>query len=181
MPYIIWTIFATTIVMNNIVRDTGKYWKLPPFGGDGARGLGIFGNVALSIYFIILLPTISSVISIYALGWTQIAQTMVPVYLGFLIILFFLPLWSCHRCMVRYKGREIGRFMQEYDQKYLKDGGMIGHHDKDDHNIISYQVDLKKMIDDINDYPEWPFNTPTIRLFFSTTGAVALSLVPNFL
>lgn len=182
LAYIVWTIASTLISIHHTIQKLHKddVLILRPLALDNAAGLGILGEISLSLYSTIVWPLVSSAISIYALGWTNIAMITVPPYIIFLIIVFFFPLISAHDAMGKSKNKELKMLAQEYNVVYDK----MLHKRKKSEEALSYYDHLSQinqLYERVEKMPVWPFDINTMVKFASTLLGIVLSILANVL
>lgn len=121
-PSFIWRIIATIYSCNKIVRklDINGRLKINPISPDGAGGLESIGQLALMLSYIVSPPLIPILIMIFLSGFNLLSILLLPAYILFIIIAFYLPLASAHNAMKKAKYNEIEFISNKYNLLYYR-------------------------------------------------------------
>jgi hypothetical protein len=123
-------------------------------------------------------------------GLCQIRLYYLMVYIGFPIYLvvafscFFLPLYTAHQRMNEAKEKLLNDIAIRYQKNYDRAKAEV-----DDAKVLAEEISRIKGIQEFYDltdqFPEWPFDLPTLRNFFlsmaTTTLAVLLPILTEYL
>ena len=105
IPALFWRILAIIYSMRKFCKDLSerKALRIIPLSPDKAGGLKPLGDLALTFHFILVLPLIHIVISVYCWGITIGSIVGLLGSTPFVITVFFLPLSGAHNAMKKAK------------------------------------------------------------------------------
>jgi hypothetical protein len=177
---ILWYCLSTAFSVFPFIRACleRKNLLIVPVAPDGKGGLAQVGNVAFKMNLI------ASAGMLPVLAWMKLngidrAFTIgFFVYLVFLTGIFFLPLMSIHKAMLKAKEEELTRFAGLFNDAYLQVRTSIGQVDETSARTIRDNVEylayLEQLYRRAEAMPVWPFNFKILGQF---TTLILLPLI----
>jgi len=166
--------------------------KVKPLHPDKAGGLGVIGRFSSNLGYLIavfgLLVSISLLSNTMPAGIESIRLFFmikvggVILYLIMAPILFFVPLHSAHKAMVRFRDSFLFDLGKQIDQEYSKIRASY-------HSVGSTELEestkkinyFRELYVQAKDFPVWPFNSMNMRKFYSfVIGAILPGLISIF-
>lgn len=151
-----------------------------PFHVDGAGGLGIIGKVISGFSFLVgafglhvsvslLSNTLPAGISTFG----TIYVTKISGLIGYIILaplFFFVPLYSGHRAMVRWRNK----LLVEWERRIEKELGTLRENRESQlKEEIEKMESLQKAYSSVEAFPVWPFNKQNVKKYFTVvTGSI---------
>ena len=172
---LVWRLFASVIVLNRFCKDFHKNIKLILMYPDVVGGLHPLRDVALTFHFILLLPILTYIVSLYFWGLTQ-STIVYAAYFILLTIVFFIPFISAHDVMEEHKDKELHRLSIIYNQltkefeRTLKKSAS----EKKDIIILEKLEKIRIYYKDIENMPLWPLDATILRRF---AGSILIPLL----
>jgi len=171
--FVIWKMFTTCLSLNLFIREMKDAIVLKFFEADGVGGMSPLGNTALAFHFVILLPFLGSMLSIYIHGLSKINAVSLSLYLPLVIIVFFIPFISAHSIMKRHKEKQLS-FLSSVHERFVKkwkqcqrnhDCPTRNFNDNEEREIMEMSEQIRGYYKDIKTMPVWPFNLSILGRF----------------
>jgi len=159
------------ITLNDLLRNQSV--RVEPFSPDKAGGLGFIGRFSANLgYLIGVLGLLLSVRAIQAPVDLSDVRNYVFI-LGFAVYLllaptvFFLPLWTAHAAMVRYRHHLLAELATKFDSVLAQLRTLRG----EEADQIEASLNEFRQLDEVrtlimSQVPVWPFNVGNLGKFF---------------
>lgn len=157
--------------LNNLFKN--QLVQVHPFHPDNAGGLGVIGRFTTNLSYGIAVIGIALSLAIIQDPASIFNLTNFGVIIMFILYLFLtptifiVPLWSSHLAMIGYRDRLIQEIAKEFDIIFAKMRAQRS-------SKIAQRDLFLKRIQELNDernliyrFPTWPFNSQSVRRFFS--------------
>ncbi len=185
IPVIVFQYLMAVLILLKIPtqfkKDEDYALRIIPLSSDKAGGLGIFGEITLSLYYSALVPLILVISGLHRqLFNTETPELSFVFYLPFyffsIIIVFLLPLRSIHKVMKNITNKHLEKISTEYNQilKSIYNDGKKVSKDKE----LAKLTHLKFFYEEYDKIPHWPLDIQTIKRFAgSFTGSVLIPVM----
>lgn len=174
IPALFWRFLAIIYSMKDSCKTLSEKnaLRIIPLSPDKAGGLRPLGDLALTFHFILVLPLIHIVISVYCWGMTLGSIIGILGYTPFVIAVFFLPLSGAHNVMKNAKEKELQRISNKFNEYYFlftEDKNVKDLPAGDDDLAILQMMDkLRTSYEVVDKMPVWPFDLSIIRRFVTS-------------
>lgn len=168
-------------VPTQLKNDENYALRIMPLASDKAGGLGVFGEISLSLYYSALVPLILVISGLHRqLFYTDTPELSFLYYLPFyfvsIIIVFLFPLRSIHKLMTYIRNMYLEKISIEYNQ-ILKSINNVGKKVIKDKQLAKL-THLKFCYEEYDKIPHWPLDIQTIKRFAgSFTGSVLIPVM----
>ncbi|MBI5303066.1 MAG: hypothetical protein HY868_13105 [Chloroflexi bacterium] len=160
------------LVLNALFRN--QEIVVQPFSPDDAGGLGSVGQFVAKLGYLIgmlglgLSANFVTQNAFRLIGISDyVAVIALILYLVLSPIFFFLPLWSAHVAMVKYRNNLLTNISKEYVQVFNQ---LISLRAENPDRLEPHLRKIKQLEETqktINKFPIWPFNADAPRRFFA--------------
>jgi hypothetical protein len=188
IPAIFWRLFTSVYSINDFFKQVSdkEALKIYPLYPDKLGGLKPVGEIALTFHFILLLPLIHIVFSIYLWGITIGSYIGLFVYIPLLIFFFYLPLRNSHKIM-KYtwemqRQNIYENYIVNHEKSLMIDSNNKLKSRKDDYVNFEKMANLSNIYQMLDEMPVWPFDIQILTSFvISIILPVILAVIPFFL
>jgi hypothetical protein len=156
---------------------------------DRAGGLGAIGRFAANLGYLIavfgILVSVSllsntmpqGINSILSFVWVKVGGLVL--YIIAAPIIFFIPLYSAHVAMLKFRDTFLLDLGKEIDQEYSKVQKLRGKLKAAELDDITKRIgSFRDLCSQAKEFPTWPFNAQNLRKFLSlSSGAILPGLV----
>ena len=172
MPSALWQIYLITRSTIHLVGLVKKHncFEIIPLSPDNAGGLKPLGNIALILFYIVVVQLMHILATDIIRGFPIHDLFLTPLVMLFAAYVFFLPLGTVHSSMKKAKRDELDRIAREYNHIYYKYRGEIDGRDSNPKAKIDHMKEMQSIKDlyhQADEMPVWPFDRVTISKFLS--------------
>lgn len=149
-------IFYSTIKISYFL-DTENLYQLKILAYDNAGGLSPLGDIALYQFYMFVAFSPHIYASAYILNFPTYTNILLPAYLLFTFLLFFVPLNSPHKTMKKAREDSLKTIGNKYET-LNNDFNDVCLEGNDFKKLYSKMKKIKKLYDERRKMPVWPYD-----------------------
>ncbi len=180
LAMVLYDLAAVFIALGRLVKQ--QTFRVEPLNPDGAGGLGAIGRFSANLSYGIGVFGLSLFLGAI-FGGSYTAKNyplfaLIALYVLGVLLVFFLPLWSTHTEMTKFRSRLVKEISNEFDDVFRQ----LRNSRAESADVIQPLLEKAQQIDEMLGYvkrfPIWPFNLSSVRKFF---GVAWSPLIPTII